>query len=86
MAEQAAGLELATVMKESLGMHGALGAVAYTVLKGMQAAGADDKILASVRVLLQEHFQRLSDPDCNVLCDVLYARLQSMAESGPWYG
>ena len=78
-------LDLDTVLKESTAMHGAIGALAYTVLKGLQAGGADEKVLASVRVLMQQHFQQLSDHDCNVLCDVIYTRLQEEAKKDRWY-
>lgn len=78
-------LSVETLMQESLGMKGPLGAVAYTVLKGLQVGGADEKLVAGVRVLMQEHFQRLSDNDCNALCDVLYARLQKESERPRWY-
>ncbi len=84
MADQPA-LELQQLLKESLGMPGALGAIAYVVLKGLQAGGAEPKVIASMRVLMQEHFQQMSDNDCNILCDVVYARLKQDAEKGPWY-
>lgn len=85
MSEAKPGLVKNEVMKESQGMQGALGAVAYTVLKGLQAGGADPKLVSSVRLLMQEHFQNLSDADCNVLCDVLYDRLGKEASKGSWY-
>ena len=85
MSQAKATLEREALMKESAGMQGALGAVAYTVLKGLQAGGADPKLVSSVRLLMQEHFQKLSDEDCNVLCDVLFGRLQEEAKKGRWY-
>jgi hypothetical protein len=78
-------LDPQAVMKESLSMPGALGAIAYVVLKGLAAGGADDAVVGSVRVLMQEHFEQLSDGDCNVLCDVAYARLRRDAQKGKWY-
>ena len=78
-------LDAKKVMQESLSMPGPLGAVAYAVLKGLSAGGADAQVVSSVRVLMQEHFQQLSDADCNVLCDVVYARLRRDAQRGKWY-
>lgn len=66
-------------------MAGALGALAYTVLKGLEAGGADAKVIASVRLLLQEHFQQLNDADCNVLCDLAWRRLEEERAKGKWY-
>ncbi len=78
-------LDLQPLLEESLSMPGALGAVAYVVLKGLEAGGAEAKVVASVKVLMQEHFVRLSDADCNALCDIVFARLTQESENGPWY-
>ena len=74
-------LLLEDLMKESLTLPGALGAVAYGVLKGLQAGGADEKVVASVRVLMQEHFQQLSDEHCNVICDVVFVVGMGLAKA-----
>lgn len=77
-------LDVQTLLAESEALPGALGAVAYVVLKGLQVGGADPKVVASVRLLMQQHFEKLSDADCNALCDTLYARLQRQAGQR-WY-
>jgi hypothetical protein len=70
---------------ESQTMQGALGAVAYVVLKGLQAAGAKDELVASFRVIMHEHFQRLTDADANALCDVAWRRFQEESKKQRWY-
>ncbi len=80
-------LDVKKLVEESMSMPGALGAISYAVLKGLLAGGADEKTVAGVRVLMQEHFPKLSDNDCNALCDLVYARLQKQATNGgKWYG
>ena len=79
-------LDLAAVLTESEVMPGALGALAYVILKGLKEGGAEDQVVASVRALMHEHFQRLSDADCNTLCQALMHRLQNDAiADGRWY-
>ena len=78
-------VDLAVALAEAEAMQGALGAIAYGVLKGLQVGGASEEILGSVRLLMQEHFQRLSNEDCNTICDVVHQRLQQEAEKGRWY-
>lgn len=78
-------LEIDHLMAESQTMPGALGAIAYAVLKGLHVSGAKEELIASFRVLMHEHFQRLSDGDANTLCDVVYRRLTEDAKKGRWY-
>lgn len=78
-------LELAAALAESEVMQGGLGAIAYGVLKGLHAGGASEEILGSVRLLMQEHFQRLSDGDCNTVCEVVFQRLKRDADKDSWY-
>jgi hypothetical protein len=79
-------LDANQLMRESMALPGALGAIAYGVLKGLEAGGADASVVSSMHLLMQEHFQQLSDADCNALCDVVYARLQhEAARGGRWY-
>ena len=78
-------LDAESLLKESEALPGALGAIAYVVLKGLHAGGADPKVVASVRLLMQQHFEKLSDADCNALCDALYERLRKDAAAGRWY-
>ncbi len=71
---------------EGRGMGGALGAAAYCILKGLEQGGAETDVIASIRVLIQDHFQKLTDEDCNVLCDFLFKRLNDDAQKpGEWY-
>ncbi len=80
-------LTIADALIESKTMGGGLGAIAFGVLKALQVGGAEEKTLASVRVLMQQHFQRLSDEECNILCDVVLARLEGeKGKNGLWYG
>ncbi len=73
-------------LSESRSMQGALGAIAYGVLKGLKTGGAEPKVIASVRVLMEEHFLKISDVDCNVICDVVYKRMQEEIDrGGSWY-
>jgi hypothetical protein len=73
------------LISEANTMQGALGAIAYGVLKGLQAGGADAQLIASFRVLMHEHFQRIPDADVNTLCDVVFRRLSEEAKKGKWY-
>jgi len=72
-----------------MAMPGALGAAAFTVLMGLEAGGAEGEVVEGARILMQEYFEKLSDEDCNVLCDILYARLKEDFEnnetSKSWY-
>lgn len=80
-------LDLEQLCQESKTMPGALGAICYSVLKGLLIGGADPQVAAGVRVLMQEHFQNISDQDCNTLCELVATRLrEEVAESGKWYG
>jgi hypothetical protein len=82
----AAVLEVDKLLLESRAMGGALGAMAYGILKGMEVGGAEVKALAAVRVLLQDNLQKVSDADCNVICEVVFRRLQEdQARGQPWY-
>ena len=79
-------LDKEALLNESQAMGGALGAIAFGVLRGIQAGGADERLVASMRVLLHEHLTKLSDEDCNTLCDVVYQRLQEEErKDNRWY-
>jgi hypothetical protein len=79
-------LTLETVEKDSLAMQGGLGAIAFAVLKGLETGGAAAADVQRTRELLLEHFARLSDEDCNVLCEVVANRLAADREpDGRWY-
>ena len=80
-------LKLKPTYKESLTMAGGLGAIGFAVLKGLQMGGAEERVIASVKLLMSEHFARLSDHDCNVLCDTVLARFtKDRRKDGKWYG
>lgn len=74
------------LLAEARGMSGALGAAAYCILKGLEQGGAETDIIASIRVLMQDYLQKLTDEDCNALCDFLYRRLaEEHKGAGEWY-
>ncbi|MDB5100509.1 MAG: hypothetical protein JWM80_4930 [Cyanobacteria bacterium RYN_339] len=74
------------VEQSSREMHGGLGAIAYAVLKGLEAGGADAEAVAGTRDMLFAHFAKLSDADCNVLCQVVASRLAADRQpDGNWY-
>jgi len=79
-------LDRTKLYSESQHMRGPLGAIAYGVLKGLQAAGMEEKVLASVRQVIHDGFSKLSDSDCNAICDVVFKRLQEDSKDGKWYG
>ena len=86
MSEPKRPLDLEQMLTESQGMAGPLGALAYSVMKGLDVGGASKEAVAGVRVLMQEYFERLSDDECNALCDFVFARLKAHAASKkPWY-
>ena len=73
--------QFGALLRESSTMGGALGALAYTALKGLQWEGAPNDALEGIRLLMEEHFTQLSDQQCNTRCDVLYQRLGEEAQN-----
>jgi hypothetical protein len=73
------------VLSESMEMDGALGAVAFIVLKALSEAGASQAESEAAEKLLFKHFAALSDEQCNVLAEVAHRRLVARPASGRWY-
>ena len=74
------------VLDESRSLAGGLGALAYVILEGLRQGGASAEAVGNVNDLLFEAFSKLSDVDCNTLCQVAEARLAADKHpEGRWY-
>lgn len=63
------------MLRKSRDFSGGLGAVSFSVIEGLERAGAEEEELLRVRELMDKYFSKLSDEDCNDLCKVTYTRL-----------
>ncbi len=71
-------------LEESRQMKGPLGAVMFAVLRGMREGGATEDELGSTEALAKRTFAALSEHDCDVLVDVVQARLDEARQLGSW--
>ena len=68
-------MELEQTLEESRQMRGPLGAIAFVVLRGLKAGGAEPAEIAQVDALLTRCFPNLSAAECDVLVEVVDTRL-----------
>lgn len=64
---------------------GALGAVAFVVIRGLQAGGVDAPTVDMVLAALRQGLKGLSDADCDTLVHVLERRLEEVRAGGKLY-
>ncbi|MGK0358039.1 MAG: hypothetical protein ACI9U2_000322 [Bradymonadia bacterium] len=78
-------MDFEETLEDSRQYKGALGAVAYVVLRGLRAGGVPDSQAEGVLEAMRAGLKGLSDPQCDTLVHVLERRLDEVRQGGMLY-
>lgn len=78
-------MDFDATLEDSRQFKGALGAVAYVVVRGLKQGGVDAARVDAVLNALRDGLKGLSDTDCDTLVHVLERRLEEVRQGGMLY-
>lgn len=78
-------MDFEETLEDSRQFKGALGAVAYVVLRGLRAGGVAEAQVDAVLEAMRAGLKGLSDTDCDTLVHVLERRLDEVRQGGMLY-
>jgi hypothetical protein len=78
-------MEFDAVLEESRQFKGALGAVAYVVIRGLREGGVAEAEVEQVLATLRAGLKGLTDGQCDTLVHVLERRLEEVRQGGKLY-